>query len=562
MALHETISKNALGSQFVDSDGDGVDDAADQCPGFDDNLDNDNDGVPDGCDLDDDNDGILDVEEQNCSSLPNLPNSFSTPSIIEGGTRITSIITNFNGYWSSSINTVNSTFPNKSHDLLAFTTNGVTYTTGAIDDNLIDSDNNGAIDFVDTNGDGSGDIAVTPTLFKAFEPTNDNIMNKYVFESSLNDGSFGLNSIPLIGNVTSNPLNPLLTNGQRGLDLGTGIANVDDNWYYNISNLEPSAIGDGIPDIISTQLANADGMTNNLIAFFDAQGNAIGNAVRLVASEGGEFSYVVGRQRFDIRQPDGSVLDTHSQREIRMASIELSAFNIPLGQLNDIAIMRVTLSEFADNGFIAYNEASFSGICSNLDSDGDNIPNHLDIDSDNDGCYDVTEAGYADGDGDGILGSGPVTVDANGLVISGANGYAGTNESVVVADEDHDGDGLVGICDGDSDNDGISDDLDAYPNDPIRAGNVYYPSENGEATLAFEDLWPFIGDYDFNDTAIDYKVTTVTNASNQVVELIFETELVSNGGAFVNGFAFELEGVDPSLVLLYLDFRFLKTSFQ
>ena len=38
------------------------------------------------------------------------------------------------------------------------------------------------------------------------------------------------------------------------------------------------------------------------------------------------------------------------------------------------------------------------------DFDGDGIPNYLDSDSDGDGCSDVLEAGFADPDGDGILG--------------------------------------------------------------------------------------------------------------------------------------------------------------
>ncbi|WP_405368079.1 Ig-like domain-containing protein, partial [Nonlabens sp. Asnod2-A12] len=47
----------------VDSDGDGVLDDVDICPGGDDTVDADLDGVPDFCDLDDDNDGILDTVE-------------------------------------------------------------------------------------------------------------------------------------------------------------------------------------------------------------------------------------------------------------------------------------------------------------------------------------------------------------------------------------------------------------------------------------------------------------------------------------------------------------------
>ena len=46
-----------------DSDGDGVLDSVDVCSNFDDNVDNDLDGIPDNCDDDDDNDGIPDVSE-------------------------------------------------------------------------------------------------------------------------------------------------------------------------------------------------------------------------------------------------------------------------------------------------------------------------------------------------------------------------------------------------------------------------------------------------------------------------------------------------------------------
>lgn len=46
-----------------DSDGDGVVDSLDICEGSNDSLDSDNDGVPNGCDLDDDNDGITDANE-------------------------------------------------------------------------------------------------------------------------------------------------------------------------------------------------------------------------------------------------------------------------------------------------------------------------------------------------------------------------------------------------------------------------------------------------------------------------------------------------------------------
>lgn len=56
------------------------------------------------------------------------------------------------------------------------------------------------------------------------------------------------------------------------------------------------------------------------------------------------------------------------------------------------------------------------------DEDGDGSPNHLDADSDGDGCNDAVEAGYTDPDNDGILGNSPVSVDASGNV-TGQGGY-------------------------------------------------------------------------------------------------------------------------------------------
>ena len=52
------------------------------------------------------------------------------------------------------------------------------------------------------------------------------------------------------------------------------------------------------------------------------------------------------------------------------------------------------------------------------DADGDGIPNTLDLDSDGDGCKDVKEAGFTDGDDDGILGVPPYQYNSQGKVIA------------------------------------------------------------------------------------------------------------------------------------------------
>src|SRR5690554_1252843 len=46
---------------------------------------------------------------------------------------VSRIYTDFNGYWTSGIGAISSTKPDKSHNLLAYTWNGQTYSTGVAD---------------------------------------------------------------------------------------------------------------------------------------------------------------------------------------------------------------------------------------------------------------------------------------------------------------------------------------------------------------------------------------------------------------------------------------------
>ena len=75
------------------------------------------------------------------------------------------------------------------------------------------------------------------------------------------------------------------------------------------------------------------------------------------------------------------------------------------------------------DGVVNYQDADYcilnaNGACISLDSDSDGIPDFLDLDSDNDGCYDSEEENVPDPDNDGIAGTGVPAVDTNGLVTS------------------------------------------------------------------------------------------------------------------------------------------------
>jgi LruC domain-containing protein len=100
----------------------------------------------------------------------------------------------------------------------------------------------------------------------------------------------------------------------------------------------------------------------------------------------------------------------------------------------------------------------------------------------------------------------------------------------------------------DADGDGVADADDAYPADATRAYNSFFPGENQQGTLGFEDLWPSKGDYDFNDVVVDYRLQTVTNADNNVVEVFARFILRASGASYHNGFGFQLDYVEPGKI--------------
>jgi LruC domain-containing protein len=100
----------------------------------------------------------------------------------------------------------------------------------------------------------------------------------------------------------------------------------------------------------------------------------------------------------------------------------------------------------------------------------------------------------------------------------------------------------------DRDGDGVPNDSDQYPDNAEWAFNSWYPGKNAYGTLAFEDLWPNKGDYDFNDLVIDYKFNYVKNAQNEIVALNVKYLLRAIGGSKSNGFGFQL-GLSPSSIV-------------
>ncbi|WP_281613929.1 LruC domain-containing protein [Flammeovirga sp. SubArs3] len=92
----------------------------------------------------------------------------------------------------------------------------------------------------------------------------------------------------------------------------------------------------------------------------------------------------------------------------------------------------------------------------------------------------------------------------------------------------------------DSDDDGVVDANDDYPNNPNKAFNNNYPTAGAWSSVAYEDLYPHRGDFDFNDLIIEYNFNLITNADNDVVEMDMEFKAKSVQAHLHSGFAVEL----------------------
>ena len=87
----------------------------------------------------------------------------------------------------------------------------------------------------------------------------------------------------------------------------------------------------------------------------------------------------------------------------------------------------------------------------------------------------------------------------------------------------------------DRDGDGISDESDDFPDDPLRATRNTYLG-----ALAYEDLWPAEGDYDFNDMVIDYEIDHILNGTNLLVDIEADWTIKGVFAAHSNGFGIQL----------------------
>lgn len=95
----------------------------------------------------------------------------------------------------------------------------------------------------------------------------------------------------------------------------------------------------------------------------------------------------------------------------------------------------------------------------------------------------------------------------------------------------------------DLDNDGISDHYDDYPNDASKVYRSFFPTM-GKQTLAFEDLWPSMGDFDFNDMVVTNRIEFASDSSRNLIDATVSITLKAAGSGLANGLGLVLLDTD------------------
>ena len=446
------------------------------------NNDNDGDGVNDRDDVDDDNDGILDVNEYGCSSTsqftwgtsgtptaqtvngvtltPTLRNPFALPN-----TTITQS-SSHTGNASNDIRFICNPNDNTEYADLSLTfSQKVTNLSFEIND--IDARNNGANKWKDS---------IYVYVYK--DGNIYSLLNaEYTVGSQVSN--FAINGF--VTTQTSNNLANSSNDGRVIININEPVDSVIIRYYDNNTNKKNAEIyisaitfcklidtdGDGIPDYLDADSDNdgipdvienggvdengdgkidctfnattglADCLTNAGLTVLDLDGDGVANYLDLDSDNDGIPDII----------EVGGTDSNHDGRVDSFVDINQNGYQDALEGTNAL------LKSGADT-----NNDGLANSWPNKNTDRIGLPNPYDLDSDGDGLLDVIEAGLI-----GRTGSNG-TVAASAGIVSGTrtNGWANTVLGLAsLSLINSDGDTIFDYLDIDSDNDGITDNVEA-----------------------------------------------------------------------------------------------------
>lgn len=265
------------------------------------------------------------------------------------GQSVSEIVTDYNGYWKSGVGAINAVKPDNSHNLLSFSYNGIRYSTG-VNDSLLTARGNTFV---------AGDFRALPvsTITGAVNS------NTKIGLGAMYDG---------VANGASNPkpennLPKYLTDGKKGLDLGTCVANLPaGNLFFPIT-VKAHLIGDNIPDLLITQVADPSGSSLDSYEFTDISGNRVGNKVDITLSG----LPVVGNWTVDFYEAHQTPMTltsgyTKTDRPIRFWAADFSLFGINSTNIDQVAYFKIRLNGNSDVAFVAYNNKTLTIINNSL----------------------------------------------------------------------------------------------------------------------------------------------------------------------------------------------------
>lgn len=257
---------------------------------------------------------------------------------------VTEIITDFNGYWKSSIASPNAIKPDNSHNLLAFRYNNVLYSTGVNNDALAAKGESFRV----------GDFWCLPVSGLTGTITGNTKLGFGAQYDGVHNGAG--NPPPAWG------IEQYLTDGIKGLNIGTCIANLPvGTMSFSIANIQAASIGDGIPDILVTQIADPSSGSFDRYEFTDAHGIRVGNYKDII------FTNItpVGTWTADFYEASQNPLVlaggfTQTDRPIRLWAADLSDFGITADNCGQVRGFRITLCGNSDVAFVAYNNTAIN----------------------------------------------------------------------------------------------------------------------------------------------------------------------------------------------------------
>ncbi|RDH80768.1 MAG: hypothetical protein DIZ80_17230 [endosymbiont of Galathealinum brachiosum] len=227
-----------------------------------------------------------------------------------------------------------------------------------------------------------------------------------------------------------------------------------------IDDIDIDDDNDGIPDSLE-----GDGIT-------DSDGDGIVDSLDLDSDNDG----ITDLMESGITNPES--LDTDNNGQIDTDN--------PVGTNGLADIIETTI----DSGIVNYNNGN------TIDTDGDGVEDFRDLDSDNDGIPDVTEAGGNDSDNNGIIGTGTPVVDSNGLPSALITSPTDTDGDGIPdhLQLDSDGDGISDLIEGggtDSNDDGKVDGFTDNNGDGFDDGTLNTPlpltDTDGDGTPDYQD---------------------------------------------------------------------------